>query len=149
MSISLKDDVLNAVKESAFIKSGCKTPEYRRPTPPPKPNPNYIPPPVRIACYYKTPCGWCIKWDKKCDKKIPERGLRAKANLIEDALENTEKEYVKEVITNKTCKSEEDHEWYCCGVSTAGSLYCCKKCGAHKTEPFTSSTSNGYQGGQL
>ena len=21
-------------------------------------------------CPYETPCGWCAKWDKKCDKKI-------------------------------------------------------------------------------
>lgn len=20
-------------------------------------------------CVYETPCGWCSKWDKKCDKK--------------------------------------------------------------------------------
>lgn len=23
-----------------------------------------------INCIYETPCGWCTKWDKKCDKKI-------------------------------------------------------------------------------
>lgn len=23
-----------------------------------------------INCTYSTPCGWCTKWDKKCDKKI-------------------------------------------------------------------------------
>lgn len=22
------------------------------------------------TCVYKTPCGWCSKWDKKCDRKI-------------------------------------------------------------------------------
>jgi hypothetical protein len=53
----------------------------RRPTPPPppptsgsnavKPNPNYIPPAsVKKSCPYELPCGWCTKWDKKCDKKI-------------------------------------------------------------------------------
>lgn len=21
-------------------------------------------------CAYETPCGWCSKWDKKCDRKI-------------------------------------------------------------------------------
>lgn len=21
-------------------------------------------------CVYKTPCGWCSKWDKECDVKI-------------------------------------------------------------------------------
>jgi hypothetical protein len=42
-------------------------------------------------CPYETPCGWCTKWDKKCDKKIgygddnkPQRGLRAKCNFIYD-----------------------------------------------------------------
>ncbi len=23
-----------------------------------------------MNCNYETPCGWCTKWDKKCDKKI-------------------------------------------------------------------------------
>jgi hypothetical protein len=23
-----------------------------------------------INCTYETSCGWCIKWDKKCDRKI-------------------------------------------------------------------------------
>ena len=40
-------------------------------------------------CSYETPCGWCSKWDKKCDKKIgndkPQRGLRANIGLYEDA----------------------------------------------------------------
>lgn len=22
-----------------------------------------------INCVYETPCGWCSKWDKKCDNK--------------------------------------------------------------------------------
>ena len=21
-------------------------------------------------CVYETPCGWCSKWDKKCDKMV-------------------------------------------------------------------------------
>ena len=21
-------------------------------------------------CPYETPCGWCTKWDKKCDRKV-------------------------------------------------------------------------------
>ena len=24
-------------------------------------------------CIYETPCGWCSKWDKKCDKKIKQQ----------------------------------------------------------------------------
>ena len=41
-----------------------------------------------MNCTYETPCGWCTKWDKKCDKKIgcgnekPQRGLRAKAGIF-------------------------------------------------------------------
>ena len=23
-----------------------------------------------MNCTYETPCGWCTKWDKKCDRKI-------------------------------------------------------------------------------
>ena len=62
-------------------KTGVQTPTFRKSTPPPppptsgsnavKPNPNYVPPAsVKKSCVYSTPCGWCTKWDKKCDKKI-------------------------------------------------------------------------------
>lgn len=27
-----------------------------------------------IDCVYQTPCGWCSKWDKKCDRKIGNTG---------------------------------------------------------------------------
>ena len=49
--------------------------------------------PLTMLCTYETPCGWCCMWDKKCDKKIdcgddkPQRGLRAKANIYEDAID--------------------------------------------------------------
>lgn len=23
-----------------------------------------------MKCTYETPCGWCAKWEKKCDRKI-------------------------------------------------------------------------------
>lgn len=45
---------------------------------------------VEIMCQYETPCGWCCKWDKKCDKKIgcgddkTQRGLRAEGNVYDD-----------------------------------------------------------------
>lgn len=66
----LKEIVRKAAEYDALIES-FKTPNFRKPTPPPKPNPNYTPPPtVKITCTYITPCGWCTKWDKKCDKKI-------------------------------------------------------------------------------
>lgn len=44
-------------------------------------------------CQYETPCGWCTKWDKKCDRKIgvgvddkPQRGLRAKDGIYDEAM---------------------------------------------------------------
>ena len=41
---------------------------------------------INGVCPYETPCGWCYKWDKKCDKKIgneePQRGLR-----VDDAID--------------------------------------------------------------
>ena len=82
-------------------------------------------------CTYETPCGWCTKWDKKCDMKMPERGKRAEINPIDD--------YSDITLTNKTCQSEEDHQWECCGMSTGGSTYRCKICGQYKTEPVKNS----------
>ena len=46
--------------------------------------------PITMQCTYSTPCGWCTKWDKKCDKKIgcgdekPKRGLRANTSILDD-----------------------------------------------------------------
>lgn len=45
---------------------------------------------ITMLCPYSTPCGWCCKWDKKCDKKIgcgddkPQRGLRAEGDVYDD-----------------------------------------------------------------
>lgn len=102
-------------KNKTGIKTGVHTPKFRNPTPPPplkpptsgsnaqkpyaalferepKTSPGIILPndicTITIICPYETPCGWCTKWDKKCDKKIPERGLRAKGNLIDDAMDS-------------------------------------------------------------
>ena len=74
-------------------------------------------------CVYETPCGWCSKWDKKCDQKKPEQ-KQGKINLVYDT------------TTNKTCQSESDHQWECVGMSTAGSNYICRKCYARKTVPY-------------
>lgn len=69
-------------------------------------------------CVYETPCGWCSKWDKKCDRKISGDGS------------------LKESLVNKMCQSELDHEWECTGISTAGTTYTCKRCHAQKTSPI-------------
>nr|DAF81775.1 MAG TPA: hypothetical protein [Caudoviricetes sp.] len=73
-----------------------------------------------INCVYETPCGWCSKWDKKCDKKTPERGQRVKCHPIDDA------------FANKMRQSEFDHEWVYIGISTVGTEYICRKCFARK-----------------
>ena len=51
-------------------KTGCETPEFRKPTlpPPPTNGTNAVKP--KKPCPYETPCGWCTRWEKKCDKKI-------------------------------------------------------------------------------
>ena len=55
-------------------------------------------------CKYTTPCGWCWKWDKKCDNKIgcgdnkPERGLRAKAGIYDEAMPRSDAQEVIETI---------------------------------------------------
>ena len=58
-------------------------------------------------CMYETPCGWCTKWDKKCDKKID--------------------------IPIKNC----NHIWEPSNsTSNAGYVYRCRICGATKFEPY-------------
>ena len=38
--------------------------------------------PLTMQCIYSTPCGWCAKWDKKCDKKIGCDNEKAKNPCI-------------------------------------------------------------------
>ena len=152
-------------------KMGCETPEYRRPTLPPNPNLGYQPtepistkppsPPTsgsnavkpsnvgssvqrsKQFCPYETPCGYCTKWDKKCDKKIgPERGQRANINPVDDTVDEP-----IGIIVNKICVSESDHEWEFVGISTGGSTYMCRKCYAHKNIPLKTETLETYIGG--
>lgn len=78
--------------------------------------------PITGLCTYSTPCGWCCKWDKKCDKKIgcgdddkPQRGLRAKGNFINDAIDFS---YGKcfdckyEVGCDKECNPENSFKYF-------------------------------------
>lgn len=76
------------------------------------------------TCVYETPCGWCSKWDKKCDQKTPEQ-KQGNTNLVYDT-----------ATTSKRCQAESDHEWECVGMSTAGTDYMCRKCLARKTIPY-------------
>lgn len=76
-------------------------------------------------CVYETPCGWCSKWDKKCDQKTTEQ-KQGKINFVYDTA----------TTVNMKCKSESDHVWECIGMSTAGTDYMCRKCLAKKTIPY-------------
>lgn len=78
---------IKEAKDFDAVFTEYKTPKFRKPTPPPKPNPNYTPPhSVKKPCHYITPCGWCTKWDKKCDQKIGRKKIRIQkiSNLEKD-----------------------------------------------------------------
>jgi hypothetical protein len=90
-----------------------------------------------MNCTYETPCGWCTKWDKKCDEKPYKRSVKVKVNPIDHTISIPK----EESLANKVCKSESDHEWECCGISTGGSTYRCRICGTYKTEPVKSQES--------
>ena len=146
MSISLKEDILNAVRDSKNARTyRAKTPKFREPTAPPQyeapPMPPVKPPKpptsgsnavkssnVQKSCPYSTPCGWCTKWDKKCDKKPYNYEPNVKTSPIGDS---------GLILTlNKPCKDDADHEWVDSSISTEGYACICKKCGAYKTMPF-------------
>ena len=44
-------------------------------------------------CNYITPCGWCEKWDKKCDLKTGEVNIELKLKELE--LEKAKQELEK------------------------------------------------------
>lgn len=46
--------------------------------------------PLTMQCTYSTPCGWCTKWEKKCDKKIGGGNDAAPRKK-----QNAELEYIK------------------------------------------------------
>ncbi len=77
-----------------------------------------------INCTYETPCGWCTKWDKKCDSKIPTE-LHCNSTTV---------------TLNKICKSIQDHKWKLCTASTAGNTYECEYCGHTMFIPYENLT---------
>lgn len=81
-------------------------------------------------CVYETPCGWCSKWDKSCDKKQPKQEIDDKVWVYDGP---KVKEIINEVDANKACNDE--HDWECCGISTNDTSYRCKRCGIYKREP--------------
>ena len=53
--------------------------------------------------------------------------------LLKKQLNDVKDSSSTETFVNKVCASEKDHEWECCGISTEGTDFRCKNCGAHKT----------------
>ena len=37
-----------------------------------------------VNCIYETPCGWCSKWDKKCDRKQLKHEPKSSLNFSAD-----------------------------------------------------------------
>lgn len=78
--------------------------------------------PLTMQCTYSTPCGWCAKWDKKCDKKIGCDSAEPKisiknylipesviSEIIEDVI-NYEKDFNN--IPNKIAEAQMFTPWY-------------------------------------
>ena len=81
--------------------------------------------PLTMQCTYITPCGWCARQNKECDIEEIKKRKKKYSDLFKSP-----------TTTNKICETEEDHQWECCGVSTAGYDYRCKICGEYKTIPY-------------
>ena len=102
-------------------KTGCETPTFSKPTVPPQPNVPTMPtttnPPnvgssvqrPHQPCPYETPCGWCSKWDKKCDRKIDNvkkyTDERLNYDLHYECLKKTLERDIKEIkVTSEFMK---------------------------------------------
>lgn len=74
-------------------------------------------------CTYETPCGWCIKWDKKCDRKVGNQPLHHGA--YKDLFDCT---HEWEPTNSSGAYMGVD------GKSKVYTTYICKLCGATKNE---------------
>lgn len=68
------------------------------------------------------------------NKKLAEENEALKV-LLKNQLDKVADNPLTEVPVNKMCVEESDHEWECCGISTVGTTYRCRKCHAYKTYP--------------
>ena len=68
------------------------------------------------------------------NKELAEENEALKV-LLKNQLDKVLDGNSTETLVNKMCVEESDHKWECCGLSTEGSYYRCKKCGACKTYP--------------
>jgi hypothetical protein len=78
-------------------------------------------------CVYETPCHWCSKWDKQCDKKI---GYQSRAM---NAIYDVPTAYVMAVNEGEWICTECAYTWKCsvCGNEHFGTrTNFCSNCGA-------------------
>lgn len=80
----------------------------------------------------------------KARAEFVERMTRAFDDTVCEKFTDDITKYLPTKETNTICKSEEDHEWECCGVSTVGTDYRCKKCYAHKSVPYETKPITAY-----
>ena len=73
-----------------------------------------------MNCIYETPCGWCTKWDKKCDCKIGEQPR------YQNEQEQTSCNHEWEVTNSGGAYTDFD------GKSKAYIVYRCKLCNETK-----------------
>ena len=72
------------------------------------------------VCPYETPCGWCTKWDKECDKKMYKSEDRLTVNPTIDYLTYTSGLRGCDTCAKKgwsmpechECNKENDYKWY-------------------------------------
>ena len=64
-----------------------------------------------MNCIYETPCGWCTKWDKECDKKI---GPISKNKVLSQApcLDCCHFNQVPSPECCKRCNGENDYKYF-------------------------------------
>lgn len=65
---------------------------------------------------------------------------------FDDALENVEKICSDIPYAVVQCVSDVDHDWECCGLSSGGDEYRCRKCGIRRTFPLSYSVSTTISG---
>ena len=66
-------------------------------------------------CDYKTPCGWCTKWDKKCDNQIANN----KSSLQK---ENKQDKTKCEYFSKGCCMGTKEQD--ACDLNFRGISYC-------------------------
>ena len=71
-----------------------------------------------MKCTYATPCGWCTKWNKKCDKKIRNskdkdlRKIKSGCGLTSSDTRTTTSSGIKTDITKMFGEPRKDMSYF-------------------------------------